>query len=148
MSGRDDHERLREDLAGYVLGGLTVDEQHAVEAHLAACPACREELAELDPVPVLLDLARPGAVADPVLVGTGTRAGTEADTEAGTDHTASRHGRTTTHPRRRAVLASACVAAKLGNLRGKAGRNTIGSPPLHGFLARRTATWSIVEPRD
>jgi anti-sigma factor RsiW len=52
-----DHERLREDLAGYVLGGLTPAEQHAVEAHLAECESCRTELGELDPVPVLLDLA-------------------------------------------------------------------------------------------
>jgi len=59
----DDHERLREDLAGYVLGGLTPDEQRALEAHLAECTACRAELAELDPVPVLLDLAAPAAEA-------------------------------------------------------------------------------------
>jgi anti-sigma factor RsiW len=52
-----EHERLREDLAGYVLGGLTVDEQLAVERHLATCTDCRAELSELDPVPVLLTLA-------------------------------------------------------------------------------------------
>jgi Putative zinc-finger len=51
------HERLAEDVAGYVLGGLTLDEQQAFEAHLAVCPACRHELAQLDPIPVLLDLS-------------------------------------------------------------------------------------------
>jgi hypothetical protein len=71
MSTTDDHERLREDLAGYVLGGLTPVEQHAVEAHLAECSACRAELAELDPVPVLLELAAPASAA-----------GTEPDADA------------------------------------------------------------------
>jgi hypothetical protein len=34
-----------------VLGGLTVDEQRAVEAHLVTCEPCRAELAELEPIP-------------------------------------------------------------------------------------------------
>ena len=54
-----DHERFGPDVAGYVLGGLTPDEQRAFEAHLAVCSTCQAELAELDPLPVLLDLARP-----------------------------------------------------------------------------------------
>ena len=53
-----DHDEIRLDAAGYVLGGLTPAEQQAFEAHLATCPACRAEVAELDPLPVLLDLAR------------------------------------------------------------------------------------------
>ncbi len=55
----EDHERIRVDLGGYVLGSLTLDEQQAVEAHLEACSACRAELAELEGIPVLLELARP-----------------------------------------------------------------------------------------
>jgi hypothetical protein len=55
----NEHQHLRVDLAGYVLGGLTLDEQHAIEAHLAGCADCRSELAELEPVPVLLDLGDP-----------------------------------------------------------------------------------------
>ncbi|MGZ4695065.1 MAG: anti-sigma factor family protein [Acidimicrobiales bacterium] len=57
----EDHERVRIDLGGYVLGNLTVAEQHAVEAHLETCAACRAELLELEGIPVLLDLARPDA---------------------------------------------------------------------------------------
>jgi len=53
----DDHERYAADVAGYVLGGLTPDEIRAFEAHLATCGACRHELEELDPIPVLLDLS-------------------------------------------------------------------------------------------
>jgi hypothetical protein len=69
VTARAEHEAIREDLGGYVLGGLTVDEQRAVERHLATCADCRKELAELDPVPVLLTLAAdaqpssPGAAA-------------------------------------------------------------------------------------
>jgi hypothetical protein len=73
-----DHEAMQADLAGYVLGGLTVAEQRAVEDHLAGCAACRAELADLEPLPVLLELARPdptepptappsGPAAEPVL---------------------------------------------------------------------------------
>ena len=54
-----DHERYAPDVAGYVLGGLSVAEQRAFEAHLATCEVCRDELAQLDPIPVLLELARP-----------------------------------------------------------------------------------------
>ena len=63
----DDHERIWTDLGGYVLGGLTLDEQHEVEQHLASCAACQAELAVLDPLPVMLDLADPRltAVAPP-----------------------------------------------------------------------------------
>ena len=52
-----EHDRLRTDLAGYVLGGLTAAEQAAVEAHLAECESCRAELTQLDPIPVLLEIA-------------------------------------------------------------------------------------------
>lgn len=55
--GPGGHDQARIDLAGYVLGGLTPDEQGAVEAHVATCADCRLELAELEPLPVLLDLA-------------------------------------------------------------------------------------------
>jgi anti-sigma factor RsiW len=67
----EDHDRLRDDLAGYVLGGLTVEEQHALEAHLAECTACRAELSELDPIPVLLELAPPAGPVPVRAVGDG-----------------------------------------------------------------------------
>lgn len=60
-------DRIRMELGGYVLGGLDHDEVAAVEAHLARCEACREELAELAPLPDLLALAatdQPRAPAD------------------------------------------------------------------------------------
>lgn len=49
-----DHDQVRMDLGGYVLGGLEGHEVDAVEAHLAVCAACRQELAELEPLPALL----------------------------------------------------------------------------------------------
>src|SRR6478735_8086289 len=61
----EDHERIRVDLGGYVLGSLTLAEQQTVEAHLEACSACRAELAELEGIPVLLELARPDAATPP-----------------------------------------------------------------------------------
>ena len=61
----DEHTRLGPDVAGYVLGGLSAPEQQAFEAHLAICPTCRVELADLDPLPVLLDLARSDPTSDP-----------------------------------------------------------------------------------
>jgi anti-sigma factor RsiW len=65
----DDHERLAADVAGYVLGGLTRDETRAFEDHLATCAACRHELEELDPVPVLLDLSVTSTSAPELIAG-------------------------------------------------------------------------------
>lgn len=42
-----DCEHRRVDLGAYALGGLSVDETAAAEAHLAECAACRAEHAEL-----------------------------------------------------------------------------------------------------
>jgi len=62
-----DHERFESDVAGYVLGGLSVADQRAFEAHLATCEVCRHELEQLDPIPVLLELSTdPTAVPVPV----------------------------------------------------------------------------------
>ena len=122
-----DHERLREDLAGYVLGGLTVDEQLALEAHLAECTSCRAELADLDPVPVLLDLAAPVAPSDDPAVGDDAdEPSTEHDREPSAEPVLTAVGSTRaqaatdtppapnpTRPRRRGVLAAAGVAVAM-----------------------------------
>ncbi len=44
----------RTDLGAYVLGGLDPAERARLEGHLDGCPACREELAEMAPLPGLL----------------------------------------------------------------------------------------------
>jgi anti-sigma factor RsiW len=49
-----DHESLRLLLGGYLLGGLDVDDQDTLDAHLVDCAACRDELAQLEPVPELM----------------------------------------------------------------------------------------------
>lgn len=50
----DDHRELRESLGAYALGSLEPEERTAVDAHLATCGSCREELAALAPLPGLL----------------------------------------------------------------------------------------------
>jgi hypothetical protein len=51
-------------LGAYLLGGLDDDDQAAFASHLKDCPACREELAGLEKLPMLLDaLPVPDAVA-------------------------------------------------------------------------------------
>lgn len=45
----DDHERLRDDLAAYVLGALGDEERATLEHHLESCDACRERLGWLRP---------------------------------------------------------------------------------------------------
>jgi anti-sigma factor RsiW len=47
------------DVAMYVLGKLEPDEAAAFQAHLAACAACRQDLADLEGLPTLLDQAVP-----------------------------------------------------------------------------------------
>jgi hypothetical protein len=48
------HESLREALGAYTLGALDRSERAQVDAHLAGCQACREELASLAGLPGLL----------------------------------------------------------------------------------------------
>jgi anti-sigma factor RsiW len=55
------------ELGAYVLGALEPAERHHVEGHLADCPACAAELAELQPLPALLDRV-PRADLEPVVV--------------------------------------------------------------------------------
>ena len=52
-----EHPRPHPDLAGYVLGQLAPDETETFEAHLAACPDCWEEVAQLSGLPRLLEQA-------------------------------------------------------------------------------------------
>ncbi len=48
------HDELQRSLASYVLGALGPQERSEVDAHLAGCPGCREELASYAGVPGLL----------------------------------------------------------------------------------------------
>jgi predicted anti-sigma-YlaC factor YlaD len=59
----DSVERLS--LGAYVLGALDPTERAAVDAHLSACPACREELAELAAMPGMLSRVRIEDVIEP-----------------------------------------------------------------------------------
>lgn len=52
------HRTLREALGAYVLGHLAPDESAAIEAHLASCPTCPAELAELRPAAAALASVR------------------------------------------------------------------------------------------
>jgi anti-sigma factor RsiW len=76
----------RERLGAYVLGALASAERHEVEAHLAACRECREEVARLSSLPPLLGrlsaaearggtLLPPSALAGRVLAGAEAAAG-------------------------------------------------------------------------
>ena len=49
-----DHARLRLSLGSYVLGSLEPVDRAAVDAHLAECSACREELASYASLPALM----------------------------------------------------------------------------------------------
>ncbi len=46
------------DLGAYVFGALEPEERRRFEEHLAGCPSCTAELAEVTDIPVLLDRAR------------------------------------------------------------------------------------------
>lgn len=53
------HARFAYDDAAYVLGGLSPDDQAAFEAHLADCPLCQAQVAELAGLPKALSVADP-----------------------------------------------------------------------------------------
>jgi len=128
-----EHERLRADLAGYVLGGLTLPEQHAVEVHLAGCPACQAELAELDPLPVLLDLARPVGATPPTAAPAPTAPQpTPGPVPAAADPTPAAVPALASPPRRRVLVgAVAAVALVVALLVGV----VIGQPSSPSFSA-------------
>jgi anti-sigma-K factor RskA len=58
-----------EDVAGYVLGGLTTEERAAFERHLAGCTSCREAVRELRAPALLLRRAAPAYDLPPDLEG-------------------------------------------------------------------------------
>jgi anti-sigma-K factor RskA len=62
------HREERERLGAYVLGGLTVDERHAVEHHLVGCPECRDEVSRLSSLPPLLSRLSPEEARDGTLL--------------------------------------------------------------------------------
>lgn len=51
-----EHNRLRELLGPYVLGGLDAADRSEIDTHLATCPSCRDELAAYAGLPALLRL--------------------------------------------------------------------------------------------
>lgn len=63
--GEKDHQVLRERLGAYVLDGLDAAERAEVDAHLAACPGCRAELAAIAPLAGPLRAVDPDRVAAP-----------------------------------------------------------------------------------
>jgi putative zinc finger protein len=54
-----EHDRFSMDDAAYVLGALEPDDRRAYEDHLAGCPLCQAQVAELRGTPALLDAADP-----------------------------------------------------------------------------------------
>jgi hypothetical protein len=59
---RDEHAPLVEATAAYVLGALDPAERARLEDHLARCPSCRDQVAELAPLPGLLSGVDPDDV--------------------------------------------------------------------------------------
>ena len=62
-----DHERWEDTAGTYVLGALPDDEKALYEAHLASCPACRAEAAELGVAAHALPLSAPALRPPPAL---------------------------------------------------------------------------------
>lgn len=54
-----DHQELREQLGGYVLGQLDAADHAEVQDHLVGCATCRAEVADLEPVVAALDRLGP-----------------------------------------------------------------------------------------
>lgn len=104
-----DCERVRPDLGGFVLGGLEPEEFDEVEDHLAACAACRDEVAQLVELPALLD----AAAHDP------------ARAPADLRQRVLRRAR----PRRRGLVLVAAASLLLGLTLGAVGITLVQAPP-------------------
>lgn len=62
------HRHVREELGAYVLGALEPAERQAVDAHLADCDTCRDELSRLSNLPGLLNRLSADEASDDRLV--------------------------------------------------------------------------------
>ena len=58
------NEHDRDQLGAYALGVLDADEKHAIDEHVASCPDCRQDLAELAEMKVSLGDVPPEAFLD------------------------------------------------------------------------------------
>ncbi|HEX4902969.1 MAG TPA: zf-HC2 domain-containing protein [Acidimicrobiales bacterium] len=59
-----DHDRIRELTAAYVVGALGPDDRIELEAHLAGCDTCRQDVIDFAPLPALLGRVDPGELVD------------------------------------------------------------------------------------
>jgi hypothetical protein len=114
-------------LGAYLVGALDPRERADVEAHLAACPACREEMAELAPLPGLMsritaeDVVAGPPVADDALLDRLLAA-------------AARERRVARHRRWLAAVAAVVVLAG-GTAAGVGAYDAATAPPSHTFAA-------------
>lgn len=116
-------DAVRLELGAYVLGGLKPAETAAVETHLAACPSCAAEVADLAELPSLLALAddTPPDVPPDLRDRTVARATRQPDTR---------------QRRRRTTALVAAVAALVGALAGAGGVLVVDrDPPPDEVLA-------------
>ena len=67
MSDHSPQPHVGDSAGAYVLGALGEVEAHEVESHAAACPQCRQEIAELRRVVAVLPLASPSVEPSPAL---------------------------------------------------------------------------------
>lgn len=102
------------DVAGYVLGVLDPVETQHFTAHLAGCPECRREVAELAPVRLQLDRGMP---APPLPAHVARRAFDAVERAADEDTPAPASGErpeVVRHPARRRRISAAAAAAVAG----------------------------------
>lgn len=120
------------DVGAYVLGVLDEQDRAAFEAHLAGCPQCTAELAELDGLePLLAEFASYGGEADP-LPAPGPRL---LDGLLGEARALRRRRRG-----RRLVLAAAAAVLVVGGPAVTAAVLDAGSPPAVQAAALHSAT--------
>lgn len=104
----NDCREVRQSLGIYVLGAIHAEERTQVNEHLIACPACRDELAELAGLPALLRRVSPDEIDAPDSAPPGLL-----------DQILARVSRNRRRQRRlRACLAAAAVAAVIAALLG------------------------------
>jgi Putative zinc-finger len=144
--GPDGCDEIRHALGAYVVGAIDPAERTVVERHIAACPACRDELAGLAGLPALLgrltlaeveDLGR-GGESPPVAAGAAAEP-PAALLRSILDEAARRRA----HRRRAAVLAVAASAVVLAGA-GTAARAWLsgsGAPAARPSHTSAAAGW-------
>ena len=146
-NGTDSHDRWADDLAAYALGALDPDEAPRLEAHLATCERCQDELrslhAAVDAIPTgVQQIKPPRRLRRRLMAAVRREARRQGPASVASSVFSSRTFRLG------AVAALVSAAAAVGYIVAGTGGTSSTSIPVQGTLAARNAGGQLISTGD